>query len=44
MGCPFCMVMFNDAATNTGVGDTLGRKDVAELLLESTTPPAPPAA
>jgi len=35
MGCPFCMVMFEDAAKNTGVGDTLGRKDVAELLLES---------
>ncbi|HZG69746.1 MAG TPA: (Fe-S)-binding protein, partial [Herpetosiphonaceae bacterium] len=35
MGCPFCMVMFEDAAKNTGVGDTLHRKDVAELLLES---------
>lgn len=35
MGCPFCMVMFEDAAKNTGVGDTLGRKDVSELLLES---------
>lgn len=38
MGCPFCMVMLNDAATNTGVADTLARKDVAELLLESVTP------
>lgn len=35
MGCPFCMVMFEDAAKNTGVGDTLGRKDVSELLLQS---------
>ncbi|HZG68179.1 MAG TPA: heterodisulfide reductase-related iron-sulfur binding cluster, partial [Herpetosiphonaceae bacterium] len=35
MGCPFCMVMFEDAAKNTGVGDILHRKDVAELLLES---------
>ncbi len=35
MGCPFCMVMFEDAAKNTGVDDTLARKDVAELLLES---------
>ncbi len=35
MSCPFCMVMFEDAAKNTGVGDTLARKDVAELLLQS---------
>lgn len=35
MACPFCMIMFEDAAKNTGVGDTLQRKDVAELLLES---------
>lgn len=35
MGCPFCMVMFEDAAKNTGVEETLARKDVAELLLES---------
>ncbi|MBP8251468.1 MAG: (Fe-S)-binding protein [Herpetosiphon sp.] len=35
MGCPFCMVMFEDAAKNTGQSDTLGRKDVAEMLLES---------
>jgi Fe-S oxidoreductase len=38
MGCPFCMVMFEDAAKNTGQGDTLGRKDVAELLLQSLGP------
>lgn len=35
LGCPFCMVMFEDAAKNTGVDDTLARKDVAELLLQS---------
>jgi Fe-S oxidoreductase/nitrate reductase gamma subunit len=35
MGCPFCMVMFEDAAKNTGVDETLARKDVAELLLQS---------
>ncbi len=35
LGCPFCMVMFEDAAKNTGAGDTLARKDVAELLLQS---------
>ena len=40
MGCPFCMVMFEDAAKNTGQGDTLGRKDVAELLLQSLGPEA----
>jgi Fe-S oxidoreductase len=34
-GCPYCMVMFEDAAKNAGVGDTLERKDVAELLLQS---------
>ncbi|HEY1015385.1 MAG TPA: (Fe-S)-binding protein [Herpetosiphonaceae bacterium] len=45
MGCPFCMVMFEDAAKNTGQGDTLGRKDVAELLLQSIGPgEQPPAA
>jgi Fe-S oxidoreductase len=43
LGCPFCMVMFEDAAKNTGVGDTLARKDVAELLLQSLGPAAPPA-
>ena len=41
MGCPFCMVMFEDAAKNTGVADTLDRKDVAELLLQSLPPEAP---
>jgi Fe-S oxidoreductase len=35
MGCPFCMVMFEDAAKNKGVDETLARKDVAELLLQS---------
>ncbi|MEM8532566.1 MAG: heterodisulfide reductase-related iron-sulfur binding cluster [Chloroflexota bacterium] len=35
LSCPFCMVMFDDAAKNTGVDETLPRKDVAELLLES---------
>jgi hypothetical protein len=27
--------MFEDAAKNTGVDETLARKDVAELLLQS---------
>ncbi|NJN16566.1 MAG: 4Fe-4S dicluster domain-containing protein [Oscillochloris sp.] len=35
MGCPFCMVMFEDAAKNTGRDETLKRRDVAEILLES---------
>lgn len=35
LACPYCMVMFEDAAKNTGVGETLARKDVAELLLQS---------
>jgi Fe-S oxidoreductase len=35
LSCPFCMVMFEDAAKNTGVDETLARKDVAELLLQS---------
>ncbi len=43
MGCPFCMVMFEDAAKNTGQGETLGRKDVAEMLLESLEPETPSA-
>jgi Fe-S oxidoreductase len=38
MGCPFCMVMFEDAAKTTGRDETLKRRDVAELLLESVTP------
>jgi hypothetical protein len=29
------MVMFEDAAKNTGVDATVARKDVAELLLQS---------
>ncbi|MCU0494887.1 MAG: heterodisulfide reductase-related iron-sulfur binding cluster [Chloroflexaceae bacterium] len=37
MGCPFCMVMFEDAAKNTGRDETLKRRDVAEILLESVT-------
>lgn len=43
MGCPFCMVMFEDAAKNTGRDATLKRRDLAELLLESVLPPAPRA-
>jgi Fe-S oxidoreductase len=35
MGCPFCMVMFEDAAKNTGRDESLRRRDVAELLLEA---------
>lgn len=35
VACPFCMVMFEDAAKNTGRDETLKRRDVAELLLES---------
>ncbi len=35
VACPFCMVMFEDAAKNTGVGETLARQDVAEILLQS---------
>ncbi len=35
VACPFCMVMFEDAAKNRGVDETLARKDVAEILLES---------
>jgi Fe-S oxidoreductase len=43
MSCPFCMVMFEDAAKNTGRDESLKRRDIAELLLEATTP-APPSA
>ncbi len=42
VACPFCMVMFEDATKNKGVDETLARKDVAELLLQSLG--APPAA
>ncbi len=35
VACPYCMVMFEDAAKNTGVDETLARKDVAEILLQS---------
>jgi hypothetical protein len=36
------MVMFEDAAKNAGVDETLARKDVAEILLQSL--PSQPAA
>ena len=35
LACPYCMVMFDDAVKNTGVDETLARKDVAEILLQS---------
>ncbi len=35
VACPFCMVMFEDAAKNTGNDEALARKDIAELLLQS---------
>lgn len=35
LACPFCMIMFEDAAKNSGVDATLARKDVAELVLEA---------
>jgi Fe-S oxidoreductase len=38
VACPFCMVMFEDAAKNAGRDETLARHDVAELLLESLGP------
>jgi Fe-S oxidoreductase len=38
VACPFCMVMFEDAAKNTGVDQTVARRDVAELLLQSLPP------
>lgn len=38
LSCPFCMVMFDDAAKNRGVDEQLARKDIAELLLESLAP------
>jgi Fe-S oxidoreductase len=38
VGCPFCMVMFEDAAKNTGVDQQVARQDVAELLLRSLPP------
>jgi Fe-S oxidoreductase len=38
VACPYCMVMFEDAAKNTGVDETLARKDVAEILLQSLGP------
>jgi Fe-S oxidoreductase/nitrate reductase gamma subunit len=41
MGCPFCMVMFEDAAKNAGKDETLKRRDIAELLLDSVDPGTP---
>ena len=38
VSCPFCMVMFEDAAKNSGRDETLKRRDVAELLLDSLPP------
>ncbi|MFN5934749.1 MAG: (Fe-S)-binding protein, partial [Roseiflexaceae bacterium] len=38
VACPYCMVMFEDAAKNTGVDETVARQDVAELLLKSVQP------
>ncbi|MFZ9858878.1 MAG: (Fe-S)-binding protein [Roseiflexaceae bacterium] len=35
VACPYCMVMFEDAAKNTGVDEKVARQDVAELLLQS---------
>ena len=40
VACPFCMVMFEDAAKNTGQGESLKRRDIAEIVLESITPKA----
>jgi Fe-S oxidoreductase len=37
VACPFCMVMFEDAAKTMGIDDTVARQDVAELLLQSVT-------
>jgi Fe-S oxidoreductase len=38
LACPFCMVMFEDAAKNTGRDETLKRRDIAELVIESLAP------
>jgi hypothetical protein len=35
------MVMFEDAAKNTGRDETLKRRDIAELLLDSVDPGTP---
>jgi Fe-S oxidoreductase len=42
VACPFCMVMFEDAAKNTGRDETLKRRDIAEIVLESITPSETP--
>jgi hypothetical protein len=34
------MIMFEDAAKNAGLDETLARKDVAELVLEAVRGPA----
>ncbi|RRR68396.1 MAG: (Fe-S)-binding protein [Candidatus Viridilinea halotolerans] len=36
MSCPFCMIMFEDAAKNTGRDESLKRRDLAEILLDAT--------
>jgi Fe-S oxidoreductase len=33
--CPFCLRMLNDAVRSLGVGDRIGVRDLAELLLQS---------
>ena len=38
LACPFCMVMFDDAAKNSGRDETLKRRDIAEIVLESLAP------
>ncbi len=43
VACPFCMVMFEDAAKNTGRAETLHRRDVAEILLASVNGEQPAA-
>jgi Fe-S oxidoreductase len=43
VACPFCMVMFEDAAKNTGRDESLKRRDIAELVRDSIAPPAGPA-
>ena len=33
--CPFCKLMFDDAAGNMGAADTMAIKDIAELVAEA---------
>ncbi|MDH3901427.1 MAG: (Fe-S)-binding protein, partial [Gammaproteobacteria bacterium] len=35
--CPFCLRMLNNAVKSLGVGDRIGVRDLAELLLQSLT-------